>query len=578
MNIVTVEILVLLSVALPFLAALASLAGPFKARASFGLAAVASAPLAAFALLILLGAPPAGTVRPEWLLTGLSFGVDEVSAVFVVIAAVLWTAAAFYSLSYFSAGRPPGRFAFFYFAAMGGNAGLVLAQDAVAFYLFFAVMTFSVYGLVIHNRDPGAVRAARVYMVMAAAGEALLVTALLVVASSADGLDFPSVREAVAGHPASGVLAGLIIVAYAVKAGVVPLHLWLPLAHPAAPAPASAVLSGVVIKAGLMGWVRFLPVGLAPLPGWGSALIAMGLFSAFYAVAVGVTQREAKCVLAYSSVSQMGLAAMTLGILSGPAGPGPAGLSALLLVAFHHSLAKGALFLGTGIQGKKRRALVIAGLAVPALSLAGAPFTSGEAAKAAIKGLAHAGSVPPPFYADWLLTASSAATAALMARFLHVSWSTLASDRHAPAGPVAVISWAAVTAASVVLFRLSAVPGITDAAGMGPYPGRVFSSAWPVLAGAAVYAVSAAIRRRTILVRLPAIPPGDLLSPVCRVLYGAMEVLRGAGSAVSVPRGEGGAGLADRAARLIGSGERALAGGRLPWLLVMLAALLLLLV
>lgn len=575
----TVENLMLFSMCAPFVAALASFARPFRARFSLALAAVACAPLSALALWVALAGTPDGTVRLDWILTGLSFGVDELSGVFVVIAAVLWTASALYCRGYFSGKNPPERFAFFYFAAMGGNVGLLFAQDAVAFYLFFAVMTFSAYGLVVHYRDPGAVRAARVYMAMAVIGETLLVAALLLIASSATGLDFPSVKEAVAVHPAKEMLVGLIIAAYAVKAGLVPLHFWLPLAHPAAPVPASAVLSGVVIKAGLIGWLRFLPMGLVPFPGWGGALIAAGLFSAFYAVVAGVTRKEPKAVLAYSSVSQMGLVALALGLSLGSAGSGRAGLAALLLISLHHSLAKGALFLGTGIVTEKRSALVLLGLALPALSLAAAPFTSGAAAKAAIKGLAHAGQAPPPFYADWLLVATSVATAIIMARFIHVSWSAIGASGHGQdwPGPLPSISWAAVTAASVILFRFVSIPGVPEGMAKGPYYGRVISAAWPVVAGGAAYFALETVRRRTAFVRIPPVSPGDIIVPLGRLLDGARVAWRWAGSALGVLQGIRPDGSGDLAARLIASGEKALARGRLPWLLVLLLAALLLL-
>ena len=87
-----------------------------------------------------------------------------------------------------------------------------------------------------------------------------------------------------------------------------PLHVWMPLTYSAAPIPAAAVLSGAAVKAGVIGLIRFLPFDTA-LPGWGEALAAVGLFSAFYGVAIGITQPNPKTVLAYSSVSQMGLLA-----------------------------------------------------------------------------------------------------------------------------------------------------------------------------------------------------------------------------------------------------------------------------
>ena len=108
------------------------------------------------------------------------------------------------------------------------------------------------------------------------------------------------------------------IVGFALKIGLVPLHVWMPLAYTAAPIPAAAVLSGAAVKAGVIGLIRFLPLGAA-MPGWGEALVALGFFSAFYGVAVGITQANPKTVLAYSSVSQMGVIAAVLGMGAGGA-------------------------------------------------------------------------------------------------------------------------------------------------------------------------------------------------------------------------------------------------------------------
>src|SRR6516225_7782006 len=104
----------------------------------------------------------------------------------------------------------------------------------------------------------------------------------------------------------------LLIAGFGLKAGLVPLHVWMPLTYPAAPAPAGSVLSGAVVKAGVIGLIRFIPLDHGT-PGWGEALAIAGLLSAFYGVAVGITQANPKTVLAYSSISQMGLIAMVVG-------------------------------------------------------------------------------------------------------------------------------------------------------------------------------------------------------------------------------------------------------------------------
>ena len=138
----------------------------------------------------------------------------------------------------------------------------------------------------------------------------------------------------------------LLILGFGLKIGLVPLHVWMPLAYTAAPIPAAAVLSGAAVKAGVIGLIRFLPLRAA-LPGWGEALAALGLFSAFYGVAVGITQHNPKTVLAYSSVSQMGLIAAVLGM--GLAAGDKASALAAAFYAAHHVLVKGALFLAVGV-------------------------------------------------------------------------------------------------------------------------------------------------------------------------------------------------------------------------------------
>src|SRR5262249_34050582 len=150
--------------------------------------------------------------------------------------------------------------------------------------------------------------------------------------------------------------------------------------------PAAAVLSGAAVKAGVIGLIRFLPFETA-LPGWGEALVAAGFFSAFYGVTIGITQVNPKTVLAYSSVSQMGLLAAVLGM-----GLAAGDRSAMIPVAFyalHHILVKGGLFLAVGVAPLTTRLrrlwLVLLPAAVIALGLAGLALTGGALAKLATK-------------------------------------------------------------------------------------------------------------------------------------------------------------------------------------------------
>src|SRR5271169_665226 len=123
------------------------------------------------------------------------------------------------------------------------------------------------------------------------------------------------IRDAVAALPTSPWLhaaLALLILGFGLKIGLAPLHVWMPLTYTAAPIPAAAVLSGAAVKAGVI-FIRFMPFENAS-PGWGVAFAAAGFFSAFYGVAIGITQSNPKTVLAYSSVSQMGLLAAVIGM------------------------------------------------------------------------------------------------------------------------------------------------------------------------------------------------------------------------------------------------------------------------
>src|SRR5690606_3937114 len=168
----------------------------------------------------------------------------------------------------------------------------------------------------------------------------------------------------------------LLLVGLGLKAGFWPLHVWLPLAHPEAPAPASAVLSGAMLKAGILGIWRCVPQADPTLAAWSLPLLAIGLFGAFYAAALGLRAGESKAVLAWSSVSQIGWMLMILALAWNLEAPSAALLTVLVLFGVHHGLAKGALFLAAGMvhEGRLPRVAWVL-LVLPAVALMGAPLS-----------------------------------------------------------------------------------------------------------------------------------------------------------------------------------------------------------
>lgn len=474
--------------------------------------ALVCAPWAALpALLVASGVEPGESVTYPWLLLGTRLGVDATARPFLLFSALLWTCAGVYARGYLKGDAHSHRFFAFFLATMSGNVGLILAQDMVTFYLFFALMSFAAYGLVVYDGSIEARRAGTIYLSLVIVGEVLLVPGLLLTARATGTLELSGVAAPVANAPTRDIIVALMLTGFGIKVGALPLHVWLPLAHPVAPTPASAVLSGAMIKAGLLGWLRFLPLGEAAAPGWGNLCIAVGFLATFYGVIVGLTQDNPKTVLAYSSISQMGF--MTIGVGVGLSVPAlwPAALAAISLYAFHHGLAKGSLFLGVGVARGSRqegweRWCILLGLLLPALALAGAPFTSGALAKVSLKAVVGASAEPWSTWASGLLPCAAVGTTLLLGRFLFLLRPGV--DNHGPRlTPLLWGPWAALLLGVLLLSWLF----VPDSPGKALGKTLSVSAVWPVLVGALV---SWTVWRwrgvsKKLVVR---IPPGDLLA------------------------------------------------------------------
>lgn len=402
----------LLAVAAPWLA-LGLLAVPaLRARPP------ALLPLAALpALLLAVGSPDVQVAVPG-VLDGARLALDNTARAFLLPGAALWLLAG--GFAYLRPGRHRLRFAVFWLLTLAGYTVLVLAADLLTFYSGFALMTFAAYGLVTHAADPEALRAGRLYLGMMLLGEVALFTAVSwTTLATAPGRS-PALAELGAALPPGAAL--LFAVGFGMKLGALGLHAWLPRAHAVAPIPASAVLSGVMIKAGALGVWRLVEGGLVLSESWGVTLMVLGLSGTFYAAGAGLLRQDAKTVLAWSSVSQMGLLVTLLGAVLAPSVSGlSAGMAwaGLAVMVAHHGLAKGALFLGTGLTGSAPagapRAVLLTGLALAAAALAAAPFSGGALVKAALTMGNEAGAAALP---GWLAGLTSTVTALLMLHFL----------------------------------------------------------------------------------------------------------------------------------------------------------------
>lgn len=428
----------------------------------------------------------------------ITLALDTPGALLLGSTALLWSGAGLYAAAQM-AGRPGGaRFAAWWLLTLSGSLGVFLAGDLFTFYLCFAVVSLAAFGLVAHDGTLPARRAGALYLVLAVAGEIalLLAFALLDARAGMVSIAIADVAPVLRHAPGGVVIAGLLVLGFGLKMGLWPLHVWLPVAHPAAPAPGSAVLSGAVIKAGLIGLIRFLPWDGVAIP-WGAALAVLGFATAYWGVAMGLTQRNPKTVLAYSSVSQMGVVAAVLGmgLLLGVA---EAPLHAAFY-ALHHVLAKGALFLGVGVAlmaGRGGGWLVLPLALLLALGFGGLPPLGGALAKAATKAELGAG------LAAWAAMLSALGSTVLMLHFVQRLREAMADAAggavpHGMAGP-----WLALGAAALLLPWALYGP-VTGAAPEGLWSAKALG---PVAAG-----VLLALLWARLGARVPEVPPGDIL-------------------------------------------------------------------
>ncbi|TCP39243.1 complex I subunit 5 family protein [Rhodovulum marinum] len=453
--------------------------------------ALSFAPLPALAL-ALFGTVPF-TVSNDWLILGSVLGLDATARLFLIPAALVWTAAAAAARVWMAGDRRATGFGLCFLFAMTGNLGLFLADDAPTFYAFFALMSFSSYGLVLHARSEEALGAARLYIAFVLAGELALFAGLGLAVGETGSLMLADIADTALSVPT----VALLLAGFGVKLGVMPLHFWLPPAHGAAPVPASAVLSGAMIKAGLFGIVATLPLGEAAYADLGVVVTAAGMVTIFAALLMGARETAPKTVLGFSSVSQMGIVALGIGAALMAPGAWGAVLPVLAFLAAHHALAKAGLFLGAGAfavqHSPAARMAVTVALVLPALILAGMPLLSGALGKEALKTALGAG---PAVWLPWITLAlmlSGVATTLLMARFLVQLW------RKRPAAPAGVESDGLVIPFVLLALAAAALPAIwPTVAGSAAQPiaEAAPGTPWPLVAGALI-ATAAAVASHT---------------------------------------------------------------------------------
>ena len=281
---------------------------------------------------------------------------DPLAAFFLLPIFFLSGLAAIYGREYLMAYREKkwlGLSWFFFNILIASMAFVCLANNTILFLIAWEVMALSSFFLVAFEYEKEEVRKSSwIYMVASYLGTACLLPMFLILGSSANVLDFDLFSKSLSPQ-ALNICFILALVGFGTKAGIMPFHVWLPVAHPAAPSPVSAIMSGVMIKTGIYGLIRTLTfLGVPPL-WWGFLLLAIGIISGVLGVLFALAQHDLKRLLAYHSVENIGIIIIGFGVgmigwSSGMPIVAALGFAGGLLHVVNHALFKGLLFLGAG--------------------------------------------------------------------------------------------------------------------------------------------------------------------------------------------------------------------------------------
>lgn len=392
------------------LLALAVLAAPLAKtplrRLVYPLCAMFGAVMGALAVAGLLLGRTESLVLPlgvPWI--GSHLRLDPLAALFTTIVGWGGCAAGLYAIGYGRHDTAPERVLPFFPAFLAGMTLVVLAGDAFTFLVSWEFMSVMSWALVMsHHKQPGTTLAGYVYLVMASFGTLALLLAFGLLAGPQGHYDFASIRAMANARPLAGLVLILALIGTGSKAGLVPLHAWLPLAHPAAPSHVSGLMSAIMTKVAIYGFIRIAFDLLGAPPWWWSVvLLAAGAATAVVGLLYALMQDDLKRLLAYSTVENVGIIFLGLGLAlafkaNGLGEASALALSASLLHAINHATFKNLLFFGAGsvLSATGERDLARLGGLIHRV-----PYT----ASLMLVGAAAISALPPfnGFVSEWLL-------------------------------------------------------------------------------------------------------------------------------------------------------------------------------
>ncbi len=355
---------------------------------------------------------------------GLRLKYDGFRAVYCLVLSFMWAMTLLFSPDYFAHHHNRNRYYFFQLLTLGATMGVFLSADLYTAFVFFEIMSFTSFPWVIQEETAGAIRAAKTYLAVAVIGGLVALMGIFLLHARLGTLELDALypaAQAAGKRPVFYTAAACILFGFGAKAGMFPLHIWLPKAHPVAPAPASALLSGALTKSGVWGILAVSCQLFRGDPAWGTVILALGTVTMLLGAVLALFSVDLKRTLACSSMSQIGFILVGVGMMGILGEENALAARGTVLHMVNHSVFKLVLFLCAGTVFRNLHQLdlnEIRGLG--AMGIGGVPLLNGYVSKT----LLHEGIVEGAHLTgsgwltavEWIFLFSGGLTAAYMTK------------------------------------------------------------------------------------------------------------------------------------------------------------------
>lgn len=435
--------------------------------------------LSTLAVLVSSGVMAFGDGENTASILSMNFTQSGFQSVYAVVTAFMWFCAALLSPQYFKGHHNIGRYYFFFLVTLAATMGVFLSADLITTFIFFEIMSFASYMWVIHEQDKEAMGAGKTYLTIAVLGGMVLLMGLFLLYSITGTLVISELYDAVVAAGSSTklyVAAFCMLFGFGAKAGLFPMHIWLPKAHPVAPAPASALLSGILTKSGLFGMLIITANIMRDDTTWGYTLLILGAITMVLGAAIAVFSTNLKRTLACSSLSQIGFITVGVSMICLLGEENALASNGTVLYMLNHSIVKLALFLCAGAiyagahtldinklkgYGRNKPEILVPFL-FGACSLAGIPGFAGYLSKtlvheAIVEYAAHGGAFITAI--EWLFLFSGGLTASYMLKlFITIFVQKPTEETPVAHGKTSVLSAVSLALSSVMLLVVGVLP------------------------------------------------------------------------------------------------------------------------